>query len=103
MYVFERTSANQDLAHRRIDLLTPTVYWPVVESSLGIVGACLPLLRPVFTDMSAKSILSSVRALISRSSLRTTSADAPSLDYAKLEAVSVQTPPSHKFEGTEMV
>lgn len=84
-------------------LLTPTVYWPMVESSLGIVGACLPLLRPIFTDTSAKSIFSSVRALISRSSLRTDSADAPSLEYAKLEAGSVQTPRSQKFEGTEMV
>ncbi|KAK4692115.1 hypothetical protein P7C71_g5025, partial [Lecanoromycetidae sp. Uapishka_2] len=31
-------------------LLTPIVYWPMVESSLGIVGACLPSMRPVVTD-----------------------------------------------------
>lgn len=38
-------------------LLTPTVYWPMVESSLGIVGACLPLLRPLFTDGSRTRIV----------------------------------------------
>ena len=31
-----------------VDLLTPTMYWPMVEASLGIVGACLPLMRPIF-------------------------------------------------------
>ena len=28
--------------------MTPTMYWPMVEASLGIVGACLPLMRPIF-------------------------------------------------------
>ena len=45
------------------DLFTPTIYWPMVESSLGIVGACLPLLKPVVSDFpviqSFRSILSS--------------------------------------------
>lgn len=27
---------------------TPLVYWPMVESSMGIIGACLPTLRPLF-------------------------------------------------------
>ena len=31
---------------------TPLIYWPMVESSLGIVGACLPLLRPLFAGKS---------------------------------------------------
>ena len=31
---------------------TPLVYWPMIESSLGIVGACLPMLRPLFTRKS---------------------------------------------------
>ena len=30
-------------------MYTPLVYWPMIESSLGIVGACLPMLRPLFT------------------------------------------------------
>ena len=73
----------------------------MVESSLGIVGASLPLLRPIFMDWPAKDILSSLRAMLSRLSLHTNSAngaDTPSLDYAKLEAGSVETP-REKFEG----
>ena len=33
------------------DMFTPTLYWPMVESSLGIVGACLPLLRPIISEI----------------------------------------------------
>ena len=31
---------------------SPLVYWAMIESSLGIVGACLPMLRPLFTRKS---------------------------------------------------
>lgn len=34
------------------DINTPIVYLPMVESSFGIVGACLPMLRPLFTRTS---------------------------------------------------
>lgn len=82
----------------KIDLLTPTVYWPMVESSLGIVGACLPLLRPIFTDTRAKNIFSSLRTMLSRPS------SPESLEYAKAEAGGIETPPTpHKFEGPLMV
>lgn len=46
-------------------LLTPIVYWPMVESSLGIVGACLPSMRPVFTE----GFLSGLRSILSPSSI----------------------------------
>lgn len=42
-------------------ILTPTVYWPMIESSLGIVGACLPLLRPLFTGASSKGFMRKLR------------------------------------------
>ncbi|KAL2058302.1 hypothetical protein ABVK25_001028 [Lepraria finkii] len=45
------------------DLLTPTVYWPMVESSLGVVGACLPLLCPIFAESSFGSFRSIRRIL----------------------------------------
>lgn len=75
-----------DLAYPEKDLLTPTVYWPMVESSLGIVGACLPLLRPLFTDMSVRKFPSSLRAMLSLSSLRRHHAGAPSQEFHMLEA-----------------
>ena len=91
------------LADHQKDLLTPTVYWPMVESSLGIVGACLPLLRPIFTDTPARNIFSSLRAMMSRSSLRSNSANTESLDCAKLEAGSLRAPQMHRFEEGQML
>lgn len=38
-------------------IYTPVIYWPMVESSLGIVGACLPLLRPIFTGATSKGFM----------------------------------------------
>ncbi|MCJ1451294.1 hypothetical protein MMC28_001630 [Mycoblastus sanguinarius] len=51
-------------------IMTPTLYWPMVESSLGIVGACLPLMRPIFTKHSPESIFQTLRTLVSRPSSR---------------------------------
>ena len=96
--------SNRDLADLTIDLLTPTVYWPMVESSLGIVGACLPLLRPIFTDTRAKNIFSSLRTILSRPPSPSSSARTESLEYAKKEAGGIETPTtSHKFEEALMV
>lgn len=36
---------------------TPLIYWPMVESSLGIIGACLPLLRPLFARNSKGPVI----------------------------------------------
>ena len=48
---------NPDISY----ILTPSLYWPMVESSLGIVGACLPLLRPLFTDGSRTRVVRKLR------------------------------------------
>ena len=75
----------------------------MVESSLGIVGACLPLLRPIFTDVSAKELFSSLRAMMSRSSLRSDNAHTESIEYAKSEAGGVRSLRVRKAEVAEMV
>ena len=75
----------------------------MVESSLGIVGACLPLLRPMFTDTRVKSVFSSLRTMLSRSSSRSNSANAEAMEYAKMEAGGFQTPRVHNVENVEMV
>ena len=108
MYVFAVPTINRRTSLTpRTDLLTPTVYWPMVESSLGIVGACLPLLRPIFTDTRAKNIFSSLRTLLSRPSSRSSSARTESLEYAKMEAGGTGTPQTpqtpHKFKEALMV
>ena len=75
----------------------------MVESSLGIVGACLPLLRPIFTDSPAKSIFSSLRTMISLSYLRSIHTNTPSQDYDKLEAGNVRVLQDHASKGVQMV
>ena len=41
----------------------PLVYWLLVESSLGIVGACLPLLRPLFVGASSTGFMRSLKSV----------------------------------------
>ncbi|CAF9940665.1 MAG: hypothetical protein ALECFALPRED_008785 [Alectoria fallacina] len=45
------------------DMNTPLVYWPMVESSIGIVGACLPLLRPLFVGASSNGFMRSLKSV----------------------------------------
>ena len=103
MYVSKSTQANPPSPDQTPDLLTPTLYWPMVESSLGIVGACLPLLRPLFINTSPKTIFSSLRTMISPLSFRNSDdAGEMSRDYIHLEAGKVW-PGQHRHieEGTE--
>ena len=73
----------------------------MVESSLGIVGACLPLLRPIFTDQGAKGIFTSLWNMLSRSSSSSLSdsANVEGMKYAKMENGGI----SHKLLGTQKV
>ena len=34
----------------------------MVESSLGVVGACLPTMRPIFRNFSLESVIRSIRS-----------------------------------------
>jgi len=43
------------------DVLTPALYWPMVEASLGVVGACLPSMRPFYKKYASRSSLQSLR------------------------------------------
>ena len=44
--------------------------WTSIEPTLGVVGACLPTLRPVFSGISPESVIRSIRSQISLHSLR---------------------------------
>lgn len=43
-------------------ILSPAIYWPMVESSLGIVGACLPLIRPLVSNSMTSGFMRSMRS-----------------------------------------
>ena len=45
-------------------------YWRIPETSLATIGACLPILRPIFHGHSPESIIKSIRSHISLSSRR---------------------------------
>ena len=44
-------------------ITTPTIYWPMIEAALGVIGACLPLLRPLFSSGSGSKGFGQVRNL----------------------------------------
>ena len=96
--------------HRKIDMLSPTLYWPMIESSLGIVGACLPLMRPVLQKIPPRDMFRSFRSMFefsafgSDSSLKRTEAKT-SLDVAcsptSTEALAPNRPlDSNKWEAS---
>ena len=45
---------------------TPAYLWAFIESALGIVGACLPLLRPLFAGTSTKGFMRNLRSVAIR-------------------------------------
>jgi len=70
---------NPDLTY----ILTPTFYWPMIESSLGVLGACLPTLRPIFQGWSPESVINSVRSMISLESYRSSRTRNQSTGYIR--------------------
>ena len=46
------------------------VLWTSIETTLGIIGACLPTLRTLFSGLSPESIIRSIRSQFSLHSLR---------------------------------
>ena len=62
--------------------LPQTLYWPMVESSLGIVGACLPLFHPIIGEFTP---VRNIRKIISFPSMSITSSKKPLTDAEKLE------------------
>lgn len=45
------------------------VIWTSVEPCLGVIGACMPAMRPLFAGFSPQSIINSIRSVISLHSL----------------------------------
>ena len=62
----------------------------MVESSLGIVGACLPLFRPIISELYP---IRSIRELISFPSSGIRSSKEPFTDASKLEGGAIISSP----------
>ena len=54
-------------------ICTPIVYWSMIESALGIVGACLPLMRPLVAGTSSSGFMRSLRSIVWPSSAQSAS------------------------------
>ncbi|KAL9071978.1 MAG: hypothetical protein Q9161_003910 [Pseudevernia consocians] len=64
LVVFNKVIQEMNVGFLDISYLnTPLVYWPMVESSIGIVGACLPLLRPLFVGASSNGFMRSLKSV----------------------------------------
>ena len=79
---------------------TPAVLWPFIESALGILGACLPLLRPLFTGTSTKGFMRNLRSVAIRT---ITGAEEPKSPEGSTTAVGSGSGSSGKKSGKTAV
>lgn len=79
---------------------TPGVLWPMVESALGIVGACLPLLRPLFAGTSTQGFMRNLRSVAIRT---ITGAEEPKSSEGSTTAVGSGSGSSGKKSGKTAV
>ena len=78
----------------------PSALWFMVESSLGIVGACLPLLRPLFAGTSTKGFMRNMRTVAVRT---ITGAEEPKVSEGSTTAVGSGSGSSGKKSGKTVV
>ena len=79
---------------------TPAILWPFIESALGIVGACLPLLRPLFAGTSTKGFMRNLRSVAVRT---ITGAEEPKMSEGSTTAVGSGSGSSGKKSGKTAV
>lgn len=79
---------------------TPSLVWQFVESTLGIVGACLPLLRPLFAGTSTKGFMRNLRSVAIRT---ITGAEEPKASGGSTTAVESGSGSSGKKSGKTAV
>ncbi|KAI1264671.1 hypothetical protein F5Y18DRAFT_389762 [Xylariaceae sp. FL1019] len=79
--------------------LAPISYWPLIEAGIGILAACMPMLRPIYQIYSFKNMISlSSRAMSSifggsRSKLSNTNSSQDSNRYLEIDRASRRADP----------
>ena len=56
LYVYYNVGSNLFSSPDISYFLTPVVFWPMIECSLGVLGACLPTLWPLFRTFSIRRL-----------------------------------------------
>jgi hypothetical protein len=64
------------------------MFWSMLELGIAMVASCLPILRPLFNDFSAESVINSIRSALSLNSLgsQNRSLSAPKGPYHQSES-----------------
>ena len=52
-----------------LGLLSLGMFWSLIETGVAVPVACLPTLRPMFHGLSPRSVINSIRSMISLSSI----------------------------------
>ena len=73
----------------------------MVESSLGILGACLPTLRPMFKGFSPESVIRSIRSALSLHSLGSRRSKADSQQSRRDKDIDDESSSHIAFTGVE--
>lgn len=75
----------------------PLFYWTIPELSLAVVGACLPILRPIIHGITPRSVVAHIQNLVTLRSLRSSNKSSKTL-------VSTQVPgwAGSSSEGSDM-
>ena len=79
---------------------TPSLLWVFIESALGITGACLPLLRPLFAGTSTQGFMRNLRSVAIRT---ITGAEEPKASEGSTTAVGSGSGSSGKKSGKSAV
>lgn len=66
-------------------LITTSLFWNMLEVSLGIVASCLPTLRGLFTNRSVDSVVNSIKVKLSIRSERHFGKSEDSIQLAALD------------------
>ena len=57
------------IAEKDLALVTNIEVWSQVEAGVAVIAACLPTLRPLFLGKSLETLISSIRSMLSLTSI----------------------------------
>jgi hypothetical protein len=99
--MFDAMNFNPDRTYVR----APAFYWATIETGIGIVSACLPTLRPLFSKSGPESIVMSaqrkLRGVLSRSKLVSEDRTDYSLQHRPSEASEASASHLYDHSATE--
>ncbi|KAI8962774.1 hypothetical protein F5Y11DRAFT_321516 [Daldinia sp. FL1419] len=75
IYFFYESTDSYQNAFDITTNIAPTLYWTMLEAAIAVTCACMPTLRPLFSDLSLKALLSEFASRFTINSSSATSQD----------------------------